>query len=90
MVAAVSGRVGSYTTSAQVAQSAEQRFCKPQVVGSSPTLGSPNGERAIRRRDSPRTRLMIVALSAIWASNKAGDASDCFIPEREGNEQCRR
>ena len=32
--------VGSYEIRAQVAQSVEQRFCKPQVVGSSPTLGS--------------------------------------------------
>ena len=32
-----------------MAQSAEQRFCKPQVVGSSPTLGSLKVVRYVRK-----------------------------------------
>ena len=42
-----------HQTDAGVAQLAEQRFCKPRVVGSSPTIGSgnmggcPSGQRGL-------------------------------------------
>src|SRR6266581_1927150 len=74
-----SGRQLACTMLADVAQLAEQRFCKPQVAGSSPVVGSrfreQNGQFELYRSGHVRATDLIADLIIIQMPSRGGCAA---------------
>ena len=62
-------RMGVKKPTARVAQSVEQRFCKPKVVGSIPSSGTTKWESCVKKPEKVYTGTEIIGIGQMHKSN---------------------
>ena len=58
-----------HQNNARVAQSVEQRFCKPKVVGSTPSSGTTKWESCVKKPEKVYTGTEIIGIGQMHKSN---------------------